>query len=169
DILELAGKTTGVAAGTLPALKVDAIVDDASSTITLPVKPGTDLRQLEPQLVLAHGATVSPASGTVRDLSAPVTYAVTGSDGATRTWTVRALVMNSPVLPGLYADPNIAVFGDTFYMYPTTDGFPGWSGTQFHAFSSKDLTHWEDHGVVLDLGPDVSWADSRAWAPTIAE
>ncbi|MET9972167.1 family 43 glycosylhydrolase, partial [Streptomyces sp. NPDC006356] len=52
---------------------------------------------------------------------------------------------------------------------PTTDGFEGWSGTQFKAYSSTDLVHWKDHGVILDLGPDVSWADSRAWAPTIAE
>jgi beta-xylosidase len=77
--------------------------------------------------------------------------------------------MGSPVLPGFFADPDIAVFGDTFYIYPTTDGFPGWSGTQFRAFSSKDLVHWADHGVILDLGVDVTWADSRAWAPTIAE
>ncbi|CAM5243702.1 Arabinoxylan arabinofuranohydrolase [Streptomyces alboniger] len=77
--------------------------------------------------------------------------------------------MKSPVLPGLNADPNIVRFGDTFYIYPTTDGFEGWSGTQFKAYSSTDLVHWKDHGVILDLGPDVSWADSRAWAPTIAE
>jgi beta-xylosidase len=77
--------------------------------------------------------------------------------------------VGSPVLPGLYADPNIVVFGDTFYIYPTTDGFAGWSGTQFRAFSSKDLVNWTDHGVILDLGPDVSWADDSAWAPAIAE
>jgi large repetitive protein len=94
---------------------------------------------------------------------------VTGSDGKKRTWTVSALIMKSPVLPGLNADPNIVRFGDTYYLYPTTDGFEGWSGTQFKAYSSKDLVHWTDHGVILDLGPDVSWADSRAWAPTIAE
>jgi beta-xylosidase len=94
---------------------------------------------------------------------------VTGADGTARTWTVEFQVMKSPVLPGLYADPDIAVFGDTFWIYPTTDGYPGWSGTQFHAFSSKDLVHWTDHGVILDLGPDVSWADDSAWAPAIAE
>jgi beta-xylosidase len=169
EILELAGRTTGIAAVSLPQLKVDAIIDDVTSTVTLPVRPGTDLRALAPQFTLARGATLNPATGTTRDFTAPVTYIVTGADGAVRTWTVRALEMRSPVLPGLFADPNITVFGDTFYIYPTTDGFPGWSGTQFHAFSSKDLVHWQDHGVVLDLGPDVSWADNSAWAPTIAE
>ncbi|WP_171112854.1 family 43 glycosylhydrolase [Streptomyces gossypiisoli] len=169
EVLEISGNTTGVAKVTHPALKIDAIVDDANSKITLPLTEGTDLTTLAPQFTLAQGATISPASGTPRDFSEPVTYEVTGSDGKKRTWTVSALIMRSPVLPGLNADPNIVRFGDTFYMYPTTDGFEGWSGTQFKAYSSKDLVHWTDHGVILDLGPDVSWSDTRAWAPTMAE
>ena len=74
----------------------------------------------------------------------------------------------NPTLKGYYADPQIAAFGDKFYIYPTTDGFANWTGTQFHAFSSSDLLTWKDEGVILDLGPDVSWADDRAWAPGIA-
>ncbi|MFF7163383.1 family 43 glycosylhydrolase [Streptomyces sp. NPDC008086] len=169
EVMELSGNTAGIAKATHPALKVDALVDNAGGTITLPMKEGTDLTALAPEFTLAHGAAISPASGSVQDFSKPVTYEVTGSDGKKRTWTVSALIMKSPVLPGLNADPNIVRFGDTFYIYPTTDGFEGWSGTQFKAYSSTDLVHWKDHGVILDLGPDVSWADSRAWAPTIAE
>lgn len=169
EVMELSGNTAGIARATASALKVDALIDDAGSRITLPAKEGTDLTGLAPEFTLAHGAAISPASGSVQDFSKPVTYEVTGSDGKKRTWTVSALIMKSPVLPGLNADPNIVRFGDTFYMYPTTDGFEGWSGTQFKAYSSTDLVHWTDHGVILDLGPDVSWADSRAWAPTIAE
>jgi GH43 family beta-xylosidase len=167
EVLEVSGNTTGIAAATDPSLKIAAVIDDANSKITLPVKEGTDLTALAPQFTLAPGASISPASGTPRDFTAPVTYEVTGSDGAKRTWTVSALVMRSPVLPGLTADPNIVRFGDTYYLYPTTDGFAGWNGTQFKAYSSKDLVHWTDHGVILDLGPDVSWADARAWAPTM--
>ena len=169
EVMELSGNTAGIAKATHPALKVDALVDNADSRITLPMKEGTDLTALAPEFTLAHGAAISPASGSVQDFSKPVTYEVTGSDGTKRTWTVSALIMRSPSLPGLNADPNIVRFGDTFYIYPTTDGFEGWSGTQFKAYSSTDLVHWKDHGVILDLGPDVSWADSRAWAPTIAE
>ncbi|MBL1068782.1 family 43 glycosylhydrolase [Streptomyces sp. 7-21] len=80
-----------------------------------------------------------------------------------------AAARGNPVLPGYHADPNIAVFGDTYYLYPTTDGHPDWSGTTFSVWSSPDLVHWRDHGVALDLGPGVSWADARAWAPAIAE
>ncbi|WP_329224562.1 family 43 glycosylhydrolase [Streptomyces canus] len=169
EVMELSGNTAGIAKATHPALKVDAIVDNADGKVTLPMREGTDLTALAPEFTLAHGAAISPASGSVQDFSEPVTYEVTGSDGTKRTWTVSALIMKSPVLPGLNADPNIVRFGDTFYIYPTTDGFEGWSGTQFKAYSSTDLVHWKDHGVILDLGPDISWADSRAWAPTIAE
>ncbi|QOV39954.1 family 43 glycosylhydrolase [Streptomyces ferrugineus] len=169
EVMELSGNTAGIARATHPDLKVDALIDNAGSRITLPMKEGTDLTALAPEFTLAHGAAISPASGSVRDFSEPVTYEVTGSDGAKRTWTVKALIMKSPVLPGLNADPNIVRFGDTYYLYPTTDGFEGWSGTQFKAYSSKDLVHWKDHGVILDLGPDVSWADARAWAPTATE
>ncbi|MFF6785306.1 family 43 glycosylhydrolase [Streptomyces sp. NPDC012510] len=169
EVLELGGNTTGIAAVTHPALKVDAVVNDKDSKVVLPLTAGSDVKALAPEFTLAHGATISPASGTLRDFSEPVTYEVTGSDGKKRTWTVSAVVMKSPVLPGLNADPNIVRFGDTFYIYPTTDGFEGWSGTQFKAYSSKDLVNWTDHGVILDLGPDVSWADARAWAPTMGE
>jgi Glycosyl hydrolases family 43 len=77
-------------------------------------------------------------------------------------------VPKNPVLPGLNADPQIALFGGKFYIYPTTDGFANWLSTSFHAFSSTDLVNWKDEGVILDLGPDVSFADNRAWAPGIA-
>ncbi|MFH9887244.1 family 43 glycosylhydrolase [Streptomyces luteogriseus] len=169
EVMELSGNTTGIAKAAHPALKVDALVDDAGGTITLPMKAGTDLTALAPEFTLAQGASISPASGTAHDFTEPVTYEVTGSDGRKRTWKVSALIMKTPVLPGLNADPNIVRFGDTFYLYPTTDGFEGWSGTQFKAYSSTDLVHWKDHGVILDLGPDVGWADSRAWAPAMTE
>ena len=33
--------------------------------------------------------------------------------------------------------------GDTYYVYPSTDGFDNWTATQFHVFSSKDLYQWK--------------------------
>ena len=77
-------------------------------------------------------------------------------------------IPRNPVLKGYNADPQIAAFDGKFYIYPTTDGFANWLGTKFHAFTSTDLVSWNDAGVVLDLGPGVSWADDRAWAPGIA-
>lgn len=76
----------------------------------------------------------------------------------------------NPIIGGLYADPDIVKFDDTYYIYPTTDGFLHWSGCQFKVFSSKDLLDWKDEGVILDLkGDQVAWATGSAWAPAIAE
>jgi hypothetical protein len=167
EVAALPSNSTLVRSVELAALKVPAIIDSAANTVVLPVEPGTDLRRLAPSFGLAPGARITPA-GTV-DLRKPRKFTVTSAGGERREWTVEAREMRSPVLPGLNADPNIVAFGDTYYLYPTTDGFPGWSGTRFSAWSSKNLVDWKDEGVVLDLGPDVGWADGRAWAPTIAE
>ena len=77
--------------------------------------------------------------------------------------------MGTPSLPGYNADPNIVRFGDTYYIYATTDGFDGWASTKFKVWSSRNLVDWTEHNTILDLGPDVSWADGRAWAPTAIE
>jgi hypothetical protein len=72
-----------------------------------------------------------------------------------------------PVIPGLFADPHLTNVNGRYYLYPTTDGYAGWSGTYYKAFSSADLVNWTDHGMILDHGPDVSWADNSAWAPAV--
>jgi beta-xylosidase len=79
--------------------------------------------------------------------------------------------LNAPaaVLPGVYADPNIAVFNGKFYIYPTTDGTTGWQSTYFTCWSSDNLVNWKNEGTILDLPKDLSWAKVRAWAPTIAQ
>jgi len=71
-------------------------------------------------------------------------------------------------LPGVHADPHIAVFDGVFYIYPTTDGSDGWRATTFGTWSSRDLVNWEDEGVILDLPRDLAWAEIHAWAPAIA-
>jgi beta-xylosidase len=73
-----------------------------------------------------------------------------------------------PALPGLNADPHIAVFGETFYLYPTSDGFPGWSSKSFQAWSSRDLVSWKNEGEILNLPRDLTWAKEHAWAPAMA-
>ncbi|MBJ6619036.1 family 43 glycosylhydrolase [Streptomyces sp. DHE17-7] len=146
-----------------------AVVSEETSKVVLPMEPRANLRALAPRLYVGEGATVSPRSGTRRDFRRPQTYTVTAADGTRRVWTVEAVPTRSPVLPGLYADPDVRYMDGRYWIYPTTDGFPGWSGTRFKAFSSRDLVHWTDHGVILDLGPDVAWADGNAWAPAIAE
>ena len=79
------------------------------------------------------------------------------SDAQEPGWQIHTKWCANPVLPGQFADPDIALFGDTYYLYATTDGFSGWSGTQFHCFSSKNLVEFKDEGVILDVaGGDVA-------------
>lgn len=87
---------------------------------------------------------------------------------AERVW--RELGEDNPVLDGLYADPDLVKFGDTFYLYPTTDGFTNWTGTEFYVFSSKDGMHFKKEKLILDISSDdVPWAVGCAWAPCIAK
>lgn len=76
--------------------------------------------------------------------------------------------MPSPAVPGHHADPTLVRFGDTYYLYATTDGHDGWSATAFEAWSSPDLVTWTNHGQVLDVR-DLAWADGHAWAPDAVE
>jgi beta-xylosidase len=78
--------------------------------------------------------------------------------------------MHAPkaVLPNVYADPHIAVFGKKFYIYPTTDGYEGWGSDKFTCWSSDNLIDWKNEGTILDFKKDLTWAQERAWAPAIA-
>ncbi|MGN6506064.1 MAG: family 43 glycosylhydrolase [Tepidisphaeraceae bacterium] len=73
-----------------------------------------------------------------------------------------------PILTDKFtADPDARVFGDTYYIYPTVDK-EFWKTTEFNVWSSKDLIHWTDRGVILNIaGGDVSWATGSAWAPGV--
>ncbi|MEU6349469.1 family 43 glycosylhydrolase [Streptomyces sp. NPDC047072] len=153
---------------TVAGQKGYAVVTDGAAKVVVPMEPGVDLACLAPELALGAGAGVSPASGTALDFRTPQTYTVTAADGTERIWTVEAVPTRSPVLPGLHADPDVHHLDGRYWIYPTTDGFPGWGGTRFKAYSSPDLVSWTDHGVILDL-EDVSWASKYAWAPTAAE
>ena len=173
EVREIGADPTAITGVDLASLKVPAVIDAPTSTVTLPVTPGTDLTALEPAFQVAATSTVSPEVLGPVDLSAPRTFTVTAQDGATRDWTVRAVEMRSPVLPGLYADPNIARFGDAYYLYATTDGVAGWGGKDFYVWKSTNLADWErseEPFLTLDGGQgNVPWASGNAWAPTIIE
>ncbi|MGW4943398.1 family 43 glycosylhydrolase [Actinoplanes sp. NPDC004185] len=165
EVARLGGNATTVSAVTLDSLKAPALIDSDAGTIVLPVRPGTDRRNLDPVFTVASTSTVTGAGA--GDWSTARRITVTSATGATRTYTVTTRVLRSPVLPGLNADPNIVRFGDTYYIYATTDGIAGWGSTTFKAWSSTDLATWTEHGTILDLA-DVSWAHTNAWAPAIA-
>ena len=73
-----------------------------------------------------------------------------------------------PALEGFSADPSIRVFGDTYYLYPTSDK-PRWQTTDFSVWSSKNLVDWKKERMVLDVTRDLKWANIEAWAPDAIE
>lgn len=74
----------------------------------------------------------------------------------------------NPVIDGLYADPDVYYEKGVFYIYPTTDGFPSWSGSEFYVFTSPDGMHFEKAAKILDVSSkQVPWASGSAWAPCI--
>ena len=71
----------------------------------------------------------------------------------------------NPVFNGWYADPEAAVFGKTYWIYPTySDAYE--KQVFFDAFSSTDLVHWNKHEHILDT-QHVKWAKKAMWAPAI--
>jgi hypothetical protein len=169
EVRDLAGDPTAITGVQLDSLAVDPIIDADAGTVTLPVKRGTDLRALRPTIETVSTSSISPQPTGPIDLSSPRTVTVTADGGRSREWTITAIEVKTPILPGFNADPNIVRFGDTYYIYATTDGFDGWSSSTFKTWSSKNLVDWTEHGTILDLGPDVSWADGQAWAPSAIE
>lgn len=73
----------------------------------------------------------------------------------------------NPIFPGWYADPEGAVFGDRFWVYPTYSA-PYGEQVFFDAFSSPDLVTWTMHRRILDTTA-VTWAKRALWAPAIIE
>lgn len=43
-----------------------------------------------------------------------------------------------------------------------------WDMVDWHVFSTKDMVHWKDHGVIFSL-KDLTWATQYAWAPDCIE
>ena len=148
----------------------NVVFDAEAGTLSLPLKAGSSPIGLNPQFKSLFGAEITPADS--QDFSSgPVAYQVKWKGVGETTWQVSAEVAHNPALNGYYADPEILYSEKTgkYYLYPTSDGFQGWSGTYFKTFSSPDLVNWTDEGVILDLPRDVAWGRRNAWAPTILE
>jgi hypothetical protein len=72
----------------------------------------------------------------------------------------QAQLSGNPLFTG--ADPEIHYFNNKYYIYTTAI-----YGTQFHAYSSNDLTNWVDEGLIFDLYPDSPWSQNNGWAPAV--
>nr|WP_238433490.1 family 43 glycosylhydrolase [Micromonospora tarensis] len=69
----------------------------------------------------------------------------------------------NPIVAGWYADPDVAIFNNRFYVFPTASRAYA-EQTYLDAFSSTDLITWSRHPNVLSTA-NVSWARYAVWAP----
>ena len=82
--------------------------------------------------------------------------AVAAASGASAT---------NPVFDGWYADPEAAIFGNRYYIYPTcSDVYE--KQTRLDCFSSDNLVDWTRHEAIIDTA-EVKWAKKCMWAPAI--
>lgn len=78
----------------------------------------------------------------------------------------------NPVITDIYtADPSARVFGDTLWVYPSHDRDDAFTFDMedYHAFSTVDMVHFEDHGVIFKPSEQTVWAHTQAWAPDCVE
>ena len=77
------------------------------------------------------------------------------------------LSAKNPVFDGWYADPEVAVYNNEYWIFPTIS-LPRDRQNSFDAFSSKDLVNWTKHENIIDT-LEVSWAQKELWAPANVE
>src|SRR5882724_6760330 len=73
----------------------------------------------------------------------------------------------NPIASGWYADPEAAVFGKNYWIYPTYSAKYN-DQVFFDAFSSPDLVNWTKHSRILDTS-SVKWVKRALWAPAITK
>ena len=153
-----------------PCIKpLNISIGQEGSWALLPVTTNTDLKKIDPEFKVFPFVKYQP-DGPVDFSEGAIPYTFRIGEKRERI-NIKIVQYNNPVLKGFYADPEVLYSCKThkYYIYPTSDGFKGWSGDYFKAFSSQDLVEWKDEGVILQLGKDVKWANRNAWAPCIVE
>lgn len=81
---------TGAKITAFSVLGVDGVINQSVGTITVTLPAGTDVTAVAPSVTVTAGAVVSPVSGEVVNLTAPVVYTVTlGEDTSSYTVTVK--------------------------------------------------------------------------------
>ncbi|MDJ1503771.1 family 43 glycosylhydrolase [Xanthocytophaga agilis] len=69
--------------------------------------------------------------------------------------------VGNPLIPGYFADPTVKKFGDTYYIYATTDGNGGGFGPS-QVWVSKDFVNWTMQPMNWPTTPHF-------WAPDVTQ
>ncbi len=70
--------------------------------------------------------------------------------------------MRNPLVPGYFADPTIQKYGDTWYLYTTTDGIKLASGEP-QIWISKDFVNWFNYEMDMRIPEGLT----NVWAPDV--
>lgn len=73
----------------------------------------------------------------------------------------------NPVFDGWYADPEVIVYDDKYWIYPTFSAEYE-KQVKFDCFASPDLVNWTKHENIIDT-TEVKWAWRAMWAPGVIE
>lgn len=134
-----------------------------SSTVTY---PGYALRYDVTRWVIGHGFpggypnSLQVRNGDIKDLS----ISGVGKE--------RILGQNPIFTDQFTADPACTVIGDRIYAYVGIDkaGVGGWFYMpHWVAYSSDDMIHWTNHGVVLKAADFPNSRSGSAWAAQVVE
>lgn len=128
-----------------------AEINHTTATITMTLPAGTDLANLAPEIRIADGATVEPATDVAQDFSqGAVTYEVTGANGSHRTYSVSLAA---------FGDPKILSFsigGHAGVIDYTTGSILVNIGSQDGLLSSLAPTFVIPEGTTVDVASGVS-------------
>lgn len=98
----------------------------------------------------------------------PVGTVIDNGDGTVTTITQ----LNNPILPGYHADPSVCKFGDTYYIYSTTDGYVlNGNGGKPMIWKSTDFVNWSvmEMELLNESGKAFNGSDNFFWAPSMIQ
>jgi hypothetical protein len=75
----------------------ETIIDTMNKKITIDMIGPANVTNVAPSYVASNGITVSPKSGVAQNLSSPVPYTLTTSDGTALTYNFNVNVVNAPI------------------------------------------------------------------------
>lgn len=146
-----------------------ATVSSNDKTVTLSFASAVDLTSLAPEIEISDKASITPASGEVKDFTSPVKYTITAEDGTTSVYTITITAVNvathtpsaSPSSTVLIANQSVIITaevieGASYSWYSEQSGLLETTTTNTFAISTPGK-YW----VVITVGGVSSLASEK--------
>ncbi|MBS1525885.1 MAG: gliding motility-associated C-terminal domain-containing protein [Bacteroidetes bacterium] len=112
--------TSQITAFSVPGEIGSAVIDQTKLQITVTVPAGTDLTNLSPTITVSSGVTLSPASGTSQNFSAPVTYTLTTAACTSLNYSVKVVFANTAKPVTTCSGASLVLTGDAANPTPNS-------------------------------------------------